>query len=153
MSGFEVQRRGPQATLTVHLHAPVEGIPAAMAEALPEAWHAAEALGLPPSGPPFARYFSMPPGDVEFEAGVPTSDRAGAGIGRAEPGELPGGEVAVGWHVGPYETLDQTYDALARWIGEQGRSPSGPMWEVYWTDPGAEPDPATWRTEVIVPLA
>ncbi len=103
MSGFEVQRRSPQATLTIHLHAPVEGIPAVMGEALPEAWHAAEALGLPPSGPPFTRYFSMPPGDVEFEAGVPVSDRAGAGLGRAEPGELPGGEVAVGWHVGPYD--------------------------------------------------
>lgn len=153
MSDFEVQHRAPQATLTIHLHAPVEGIPAACSQALPEAWNAAEALGLAPSGPPFVRYFTMPPGEVDFEAGVPIAERPATGLGRAEPGELPGGDVAEAWHVGPYGTLHQTYDALMRWIGEQGRAPGGSMWELYWTDPSAEPDPATWRTEVVVPLA
>jgi effector-binding domain-containing protein len=55
--------------------------------------------------------------------------------------------------VGPYDTLGETYAALMRWIGEQGRVVAGPMWEVYWTDPGTEPDPARWRTEVIIPVA
>ena len=27
---------------------------------------------------------------------------------------------------------------------------SGP-WEVYFTDPASEPDPVTWRTEIIQP--
>lgn len=58
----------------------------------------------------------------------------------------------MAWHVGPYDTLAETYAALMGWIGEQGRTVAGPMWEVYWTDPGTEPDPARWRTEVIIPV-
>ena len=33
-----------------------------------------------------------------------------------------------------------------------GVQPLGPMWEIYWSDPEAEPDPATWRTEILVPI-
>ncbi len=91
-------------------------------------------------------------GDLDYEAGVGCPgprprvtagpcDRAARRLGRRR------------LHVGPYETLDQTYGALMGWIAEQGRSVAGPMWEVYWSDPGAEPDPTRWRTEVIVPVA
>jgi AraC family transcriptional regulator len=54
--------------------------------------------------------------------------------------------------VGPYEALEGTYAALQAWLDEVGATASGPMWEVYWSDPGAEPDPARWRTELLVPL-
>ena len=43
-------------------------------------------------------------------------------------------------------------EALDRWCAEHGRRAAGPNWEVYWTDPGREPDPAKWRTEVLKPL-
>jgi AraC family transcriptional regulator len=59
--------------------------------------------------------------------------------------------VAV--HYGPYDTLADTYVAVETWIEEAGRSIGGPPWEVYLTDPGERPDPATWETQVVVPLA
>ncbi len=155
MPPFEIQERQPQPAFAIHLHTPVEGIPASLGVALGEAWEAAEAGGLAPDGPPYTRYlggFGEPGADVDYEAGVPLLEPATMGHGRAQPAELPGGAVAVAWHVGPYDTLGETYDALVRWIGEQGRAAAGPMWEVYWTDPGSEPDPARWRTEVIIPV-
>jgi len=155
MPAFELQERAPQPALAIRLRSPVSEIPAALASALPEAWHAAQAAGLSASGPPYTRYFSLgdPADEVDYEAGVPLPGPAAEGPGRAQPVELPGGTVAVGWHVGPYETLAETYEALLRWIGEQGRAVGGPMWEVYWTDPQESPDPSTWRTEVIVPVS
>jgi effector-binding domain-containing protein len=39
-----------------------------------------------------------------------------------------------------------------RTIGDWGHEPAGPMWEVYWTDPSAEPNPSTWRTEILIPV-
>jgi effector-binding domain-containing protein len=153
MPTFELQERGPQPVLVIRLHSPVAEIPAQFAVALPEVWRAAEAMGLTPSGPPFGRYLSDFAAELDYEAGVPLAAPAPASHGRAEPGELPGGTLAVGWHVGPYETLGETYGALMGWVAGQGRAVAGPMWEVYWTDPETEPDASKWRTEVVVPVA
>jgi AraC family transcriptional regulator len=153
MSAFEIQERQRQPALAIRLHSSIEEIPTTLAVALPEVWHAAEAMGLAPDGPPYTRYLGDFTPDLEYEAGVPLPAPAPARHGRAEPVELPGGTLAVTWHEGPYEGLGETYAALMRWIAEQGRTVVGPMWEVYWTDPGAEPDPRRWRTEVLVPVA
>lgn len=153
MPAFEIQQRVATPALVIRLHSPVGGIPAALAVALPEVWHAAEALGMTPDRPPFTRYLSEPSGEVDYEAGVMLPAAACEGRGRAVPSELPAGPCAVAWHVGPYEALGTTYDALMAWIAEHGRAVSGPMWEVYWTDPGAEPDPSRWRTEIVVPVS
>ena len=56
------------------------------------------------------------------------------------------------WHIGPYDKLQQSYDRLGAWITEQKLKASGPFWEVYWTDPGLEPDASTWRTQVWWPV-
>ena len=55
-------------------------------------------------------------------------------------------------HVGPYDTLHQTYSDMQAWIVSQGRRPSSFMWEVYLTDPQMDPDPAKWRTEIYLPV-
>jgi AraC family transcriptional regulator len=129
-----------------------------MGEALPEVWLAAERLGLRPLMP-FARYFSFEvpvaefePPQIEFEAGVVVDGLTAYGEGRVQPVQLPGGELAVACHVGPYELLSQTYEAMQRWIAEQGRTASGPMWEVYLDDPDTTPMDQL-RTEVVIPLA
>ena len=55
--------------------------------------------------------------------------------------------------VGPYDTTDKTYHVMVAWIGEQGLTPSDVRWETYLSDPQAEPDPATWRTQIFWPVA
>jgi effector-binding domain-containing protein len=55
-------------------------------------------------------------------------------------------------HVGPYDTLHETYSAMQAWIVSQERRPSSFMWEVYLTDPEQEPDPARWQTEIYWPV-
>ena len=43
------------------------------------------------------------------------------------------------------------YEALASWVSSHGGEPAGAPWEVYFSDPAVEPDPATWHTEVVQP--
>lgn len=155
MCAFEIQVRDPMPAFAIRLRSTVDEIPGLLAVALAEAWEAAEVSGLAPDGPPYTRYLSEldgAHGEIDYEAGVPLLEAATEGRGRAMPAELPGGTVAVAWHVGPYETLGRTYGALMGWIAAQGRTVAGPMWEVYWTDPDLEPA-ERWRTEVIVPVA
>jgi effector-binding domain-containing protein len=75
------------------------------------------------------------------------------GKGRIKSGTLPGGEVVSTVHVGAYDHLPDAGAALAAWAEAHGRAATGPNWELYVTDPGVEPDPTQWKTEVIKPLA
>jgi effector-binding domain-containing protein len=101
------------------------------------------------AGPPFARYTFL--GDqVAVEAGFPVSTEV-PGQGRVRASRLPSGPAVVAIHFGRYEDLEDAYAAARRWLTVHGRSPSGAHWEVYHTDPSVEPDPARWRTDVVVP--
>lgn len=105
--------------------------------------------GVAPTGPPFARFTFL--GDVvAAEAGFPVPHEI-PGDGLVQPSTLPDGRAAVTTHWGRYEDVDKAYRACLGWLDEHGYRPAGPHWEVYHTDPTAEPDPARWRTDVVVP--
>ena len=102
------------------------------------------------AGSPFARYHSF--GDeIDLEAGMPVKSPITAD-GDVKPSQLPGGSVVLAVHAGPYESLGMTYDALEAWMTSTHRTPSGPPWEIYLTDPSNEPDPSKWLTQVIWPI-
>jgi effector-binding domain-containing protein len=100
-------------------------------------------------GPPFARY-RRDGDEFEIEAGLPI-DRSIELASPVESSVLPGGTVATAIHVGPYDAMEPVYVALYEWVREHDAVPTGDPWEVYFTDPAAEPDPALWRTEVVLP--
>ena len=60
--------------------------------------------------------------------------------------------MATTVHMGPYDRLPDAHDALHVWLRENARDSAGPQWEVYWTDPGLEPDPSKWKTELMWPI-
>ncbi len=106
--------------------------------------------GVESDGAPFARYHSF--GDaVDLEAGLMVAAETQPD-GIVKPGELPAGPAAIAVHAGPYESLGATYDAMERWLAMSSHEPNGGPWELYITDPSAEPNPSKWLTEVIFPL-
>lgn len=102
-------------------------------------------------GPPFGYYPRMPGDTVAVAVGFPV-DGAVVAAGEVEPMELPAGRVVRAVHVGPYEELERTYAELMAWVAAQGLRLAVGMWETYLSDPAAEPDPATWRTEITWPV-
>jgi effector-binding domain-containing protein len=105
--------------------------------------------GTHPAGPPFAR-IAFQDGTVAAEAGFPVTHEV-AGDGYVEASVLPGGPAAVTTHLGRYENLEVAYRAVRDWVADHGYVPAGPQWEVYHTDPTAEPNPERWRTDVVLP--
>jgi effector-binding domain-containing protein len=124
-----------------------------LGEIVPAVYAAALAQDNAPTQPPFMRYLdmNMEEGTLDFEAGFPVTS-AFADATPVQAGTLPGGEVAVLWHIGPYHELGARHDRLTEWIDTHGRQPGDARWEVYWTDPGEEPDSSRWRTEIIQTL-
>jgi AraC family transcriptional regulator len=68
-------------------------------------------------------------------------------------GTLPAGPAYEALHVGPYESLPQTYGAIMARMRQDGVNPGEVMWEYYLSDPGAEPDATKWQTLVVWPVA
>jgi effector-binding domain-containing protein len=152
MLAFEIRTIPLQPIAAMHLSVPQEEIGEAMSRAFPAIFEAVGAAGATPAGPPMARYFDFGDPIIDFECAIPVAAPF-AGHGDVQPSSVGGGEAAVCLHVGPYDTISQTWEAMTAWVGEQGRSPGGPGWESYLTGPDEEPDPSKWVTEVCMPLA
>lgn len=151
MPGFDLITRSEQPTAVIHEKVPVKELPQFFQRALGQVYGEIQAQGAQPMGPPFALYFGMPSETIEVEAGFPVTKPV-KDAGAVHPGKLPGGTCAHGMHVGPYDTMQETYGELMRWVGEKHLKPHEQMWEVYLSDPQREPDPQTWRTEIFWPV-
>jgi effector-binding domain-containing protein len=138
--------------LFVRREVPIEQISTVLGPAFAAVWTHAQKNGVEPNGPPYVRYITPPPATVVLEAGAPVPRRV-PGEGDIQSGELPECEAAVVTYMGPYDGMEPAYKAIEAWMRENGRAPGGPAWEVYFTDPGAEPDSAKWRTDIFWPVA
>ncbi len=87
------------------------------------------------------------PMDVDFGVEV---TRAFESAGEVYPTETPAGMAAVAVHVGPYDRMKETHDAIHAWREGNGRSFGGKSWEIYgdWSD-----DPSQLETTIVYLLA
>lgn len=152
MTEIRMTEHQAQMTAVVRERVPVRDLPQFFGRALSKAMSAVQAQGRHPVGPPFSLYHGMPTDSVDVEAGFPVDGPITA-VDGVTPSSLPAGRVVEATHVGPYDTLPQTYEEIVGHLKEQGLTPSSDMWEVYLSDPEQEPDPATWRTQIFWPVA
>ena len=61
----------------------------------------------------------------------------------------PAGMAAFATHMGPYQTLGRTNEAIVSWCRANGHEPAGPSWEIYghWL-PEWNNNPSQIRTDV-----
>ncbi len=104
-----------------------------------------------PAGRPFARFHPRGCQEFDVEAGFVTA-AAITSAGRVQASSLPGGPAAVLTFLGPYAEMEPAYGALAEWVAQRGGHVAGDPWEVYFSDPAQQPDPHTWRTEIVMPF-
>ena len=71
--------------------------------------------------------------------------------GRIKSRLLEGGLMASTTHKGPYEELGGAYEAVAKWIDENGYAYAGPMRDVYLNDP-EQVVPEELLTETLFPV-
>jgi len=140
-----------QPALTIRVKVAADDVSKTLAILIPEILGVMTEVGGDMAGPPFCRYHSMEAGQVDLEAGISMKKKV-EGKGRVKATELPAGKAAVTWHVGPYDTISKSQQRLAVWLQSKSLQTAGGHWEVYWTDPGVEPDPAKWHTRIYWPV-
>jgi effector-binding domain-containing protein len=152
MTRFTVKTIDRQPAAVVRAEVPMEELRAVFDRGFGEVMRVAKAQGLAITGPPFGFYPRIPSDTVEVVVGFPVSGVVAAD-GDVTAFELNGGRVVTGIHVGPYESLEESYRELTEWAAAERHSLADHMWESYLTDPAAEPDPAGWQTLITWPLA
>jgi effector-binding domain-containing protein len=148
---FELKEITVQPVLSIRQRVKPEEMQQAFAEFFGEVWKYIQESDGQSAGMPFARYHSMNDRSFDLECGMPVAAPMD-GAGRIQPSELPGGRVAFSSYFGPYESLGEAHDALVVWMGENGHQVAGAPWEFYITDPGEEPDPSRWQTDIYYPV-
>lgn len=138
-----------QPTAVVREQVAMNALPEFFGRAFAAVSAAMEAQRVQPAGPPFALYHGMPTEIVDVEAGFPVSTTVAA-VNGVRAGILPACRAVQAMHVGSYDTLDTTYEAVKQRMHEEGVKASEDMWEYYLSDQST--DPATWRTLVVWPV-
>lgn len=88
-------------------------------------------------------------GVMNVEVGVEL-DGPFSGFGEVVPSATPAGPVATATHLGPYQRLHETHEAILNWCAANGFSLAGPSWEIYghWQQEW-NTDPAKIVTDVV----
>jgi AraC family transcriptional regulator len=103
-------------------------------------------------GMPLTHYKSFDGETTSFQLGFPVRQEDTAALEEAglSIGETPHGPAMQAIHIGPYEEVPKTYDALLAEMKARGLEGTTDMWERYFSPPGTPPEQT--RTEVICPL-
>jgi effector-binding domain-containing protein len=148
MSAVELVTVESRLIAAVKRRTAVEQIPKVIVPALDVVWPAVRAKGMT-FGRNVVVYRACSEGEVEMECGVEVADRFDA-AGEVVCVETPTGTAAMGVHVGPYQRMLRTYEAIGGWMREHRYRAAGRNMEVYghW-----EEDPARLRTEIYIFIA
>jgi effector-binding domain-containing protein len=146
----EVQEKAAQPAMSIRTRAPVQELGQALGKSFAAIWKHLGELGEAPAGPPFAAYYNEDMQDLDVEIGFPVSRRL-PGKDDIEASEIPGGKVATCIHTGLYSEIEQAYNALSRWMQENGYEATGVAYEVYLNDPSETP-PKELQTQIAFPL-
>ncbi len=146
----QLSDRKKQPTLVIRKRASVQQMPQVLGQAWGAIMQYAGANGITPSDPPFVGYHNMDMQDLDLEIGFAFPEPPG-GQGEIQAGMLPGGKAAECLHVGPYDKIAAAYEALQKWLKENGHTPTGIAYEFYLNDHQTT-RPEELRTQVVFPL-
>ena len=114
--------------------------------------------GVPPAGPPMARFDLdlSDPDDADYEVAVPIAPGLGGALRdnaeNVRAGTLPAHYALVTIHKGPYEEIGAGYTALTEELDALGHGVAGPASEVYLVGADSGAAPAEFVTEVRLPV-
>lgn len=146
----EVYQQEIQPTLSVRTRTSVEKLPQVLGEAYSTIGQYLASLGEQPGGAPFSAYYNMDMQDLDVEIGFPVNHPLPS-KGEIQAGEMPRGDYASVFHKGSYDLVSAAYDALKKFLEENGRTPTGVAYEFYFNSPMEVP-PQELKTQIVFPL-
>ncbi|WP_250432833.1 SRPBCC family protein [Hanstruepera flava] len=128
-----------------------------MQQMMPKIGNYAMKNKIPMAGAPFVLYHKWDEANnaVMFSCCIPTTAQVITTESDILTGQLEPFKAVRTTLTGDYENLKEAWDKTFEYIENYQLTiaESGPMLEVYLTDPGSTPNPADWVTEIYIALA
>jgi effector-binding domain-containing protein len=140
-----------QSVLYIRTRGPVQNLPQMMGEAFGAIGAYVGQVHAPIVGAPYALYHNLDMQDLDVEIGFPVAGPV-PGTDTIQHRVLPAVRVATCLNTGPYDGIHEAYEALQRWMAEQGVQPGATMFEWYLNDP-AQVKPEQLMTKIAWVLA
>jgi effector-binding domain-containing protein len=96
-------------------------------------------LGEQPVDVPFTAYYNMDMENLEVEMGFPVGKKI-TGKGEVISNVIPAGKKVTCLYKGPYKDMVPTYEAINKFITDNGYKPSGVVYEYYFNSPMEVPE-------------
>lgn len=100
---------------------------------------------------PRVYYRDWTPDHCEIEVALPVGPHVGPAAGTSIK-NYPACSALSTEHLGPYDTLHESWLRLYAFAQEEGVQPSGYPWDSYAVGPIDQPDPSLWVTELYLPI-
>ncbi len=146
----ELKERAVQPTLAIRTRSAVQDLSQVLGQSYGAIMQYMCELDEQPAGAPFVAYYNMDMQDLDIEIGFPVAKKL-AGKGNIQASEIPAGKFATCMHIGPYDQVEAAYNALMKWIEENGYEAAGVAYETYLNDPSETP-PEQLQTLIMFPL-
>lgn len=98
----------------------------------------------------YAAYYNMDMENLDVEMGFLVPEPL-EGRGEIKASEIPAGLQVSCLYKGPYTGMKSVYQAMAQWTAEQGHTPVGTAYEIYYNSPAEVPE-SELLTKIIFPL-
>ncbi len=139
-----------QPALSVRTRSSVEKIPQILGETFNMIMQYITSLGEQMTGAPYVAYYNLNMQDLDIEIGIPVSKKL-PDKENIKASEMHAGKCATVLHIGPFSEMESTYNALNKWIEENGYEATGVAYEIYIDDPKETPIEEL-KTQIMLPL-
>jgi effector-binding domain-containing protein len=151
---IKVEEFQARPALSVRSTIAVENLPQACASAYQSIMQYLMEIGEQPAGMPFAGYFNMDMQNLDTEIGFPVAKHI-EGKDNIKASHIAAGKYVTATHKGPYKDMMPAYDAIQKWIDENGLktdySEDRPCYEFYLNSPMEVPE-SELLTEIAIPV-
>lgn len=103
------------------------------------------------AGMPYAIYHLMDGQEIDLECGIPIT-KIVEGNETIKTGVYTTKLCATVDYFGDYYQLELGHNAVQEWMGRHGFNLVGAPMEIYVSDPGLEPNPENWLTQIYYPI-
>lgn len=140
----------PQPTASIRTRSSVVNLPQVLGAGYGTIMEQLTSQGCFPAGAPFVAYYNMDMEDLDIELGFAVSQPIRAS-GSVHPGSFPDCRTATCIFTGPYTDMGPAYEAINQFMGKNGVTSTGVVYEFYLNDPQDTP-PDQLQTKIVFPL-
>lgn len=136
---FDLTENQAQPVLSIRTRTAVSNLPQEIGKAYGAIIQYLNEIGEAPADAPYTAYYNLDMENLDVEMGFPVSKQLEE-KDEIKSTQIPAGKQVSCMYKGPYSGMTEPYDAMSKWISQNGHTPTGVAYEFYYNSPADVPE-------------